>query len=603
MLGSMKTQEISVLVTGGTGLIGRWLLAELTQQRAVAALVRRASERGAELRDFVDAHGGDSRRLLVVEGDVEEPTLGLSDDFAGVRDVHHLAARFAFGLTPEQAQRANVEGSRHVAEWALARPALRRFVYLGGYRMMHLSHQLGGDSPLSESARQRLYRDHGAYEASKHESYFVVRELAARRGLRWTAVHPSSVIGDSRTGETTQITGLGETVERLWQGRLPALVGTERTFVPLVTVDYLARFLASVPERDETLGQELCVLDPQTPRLPSLVRQMAAHLRIPAPQKTLPVGLIRALPQAISGVNEESLSFLSEDSYDTTTAEAHAAAVGLRQPSIETSVARWCDHLIATRFGADPGADRGTFRGGVYCVGDPGTADIVYLHGLPWNGDAWKPVAAQVSGSQARVDLPGLGRSAPSSLDDAAWLDALLAGRTRPVVLVGHSLGTAMAVRYAHAHPDKVRALVLVSPAFLQRAAPRSLRIRPLVSLLLRRSTPLGLGRRLLAEQTAESVSRPALVSACADLGRSGVASRAARALARASSGPVRARLRQQLDEITAPVLLVHGSKDPLELATNRQVRVVEGAGHALHLTRGAEVAAIIEGFSAVARA
>jgi pimeloyl-ACP methyl ester carboxylesterase len=233
----------------------------------------------------------------------------------------------------------------------------------------------------------------------------------------------------------------------------------------------------------------------------------------------------------------------------------------------------------------------------VYCVGDPVTADVVYLHGLPWNGEAWKPVADRVRGSHARVDLPGLGRSAPTHLDDAAWLERLFAGRTEPVVLVGHSLGCAMAVRYAHAHPGKVRAMVLVSPAFLQRAAPLRLRLRPLVALALRRSTPSGLGRRLLSEQTEESPSRPAVVSACADLGRSGVAARAAQALAKASSRPVRARLRQQLDELAARVLIVHGSNDPLEAATNRPVRVIEGAGHAVHLTRRNEVAAIVDAF------
>lgn len=351
MLGGMKTSEVEVLVTGGTGLIGRWLLAELTRTRKVAALVRRAGERGAELGAFVDAHGGDSRRLLVVEGDVEEASLGLAEGFEGVRDVHHLAARFAFGLGAEEARRANVEGALHVAEWALARPALRRFVYLGGYRMLHASGVLGGEGVLTDAARGRLYREHGAYEASKHESFAALRRFAAERGLRWTAVHPSSVIGDSRSGETTQVTGLGETVGRLWAGRLPALVGSERTFVPLVTVDYLARFLATVPERVETEGQDLVVLDPATPRLPALVRQIAGHLGVRAPSMVLPLWLVRGLPRGLTGVEPESLSFLTEDAYDTTTADAHAEAVGLVRPSIETSVQRWADHLVATRFG------------------------------------------------------------------------------------------------------------------------------------------------------------------------------------------------------------------------------------------------------------
>jgi pimeloyl-ACP methyl ester carboxylesterase/nucleoside-diphosphate-sugar epimerase len=590
--------EAEVLVTGATGLIGRWLLAELTKTRSVAALVRRAAERRSELCAFVDAHGGDSSRLLVVEGDVEQPSLGLTAGFERVRDVYHLAALFAFGLGADEARRCNVDGSLHVATWALARPALRRFVFLGGYRMMHSSVAGATEGPLPESEREALYREHGAYEASKHDAYRTIRSFAAERGLRWTAVHPSSVIGDSRTGETTQTTGIGATVEKLWEGRLPALVGTERTFLPLVTVDYLARFLASVPERAETLGQDLCVLDQATPKLPELVRRIAAHLGVPAPSRVLPLGLVRALPQAITGLAPESLRFLTEDAYDTTAADAHAAAMGLVQPAIDVAVQRWCDYLVATRFLAQPGDDRGTLREGAYHVGDPGTADVVYLHGLPWNGDAWKPVADRVGGSSARVDLPGLGRSTPSDLDDVAWLDRLLAQRTRPVVLVGHSRGAAMAVRYAHAHPGKVRGVVLVSPAFLQRAAPVYLKLRPLVALTLRRSTSADLARRLLPEHAGAPLGTSAVASARVDLQRKGVASRIARSLAQATSRRVRATLRRQLDELEPGVVLVHGSRDPLEIATDRVVYVVDGAGHAPHLTRTDEVAAIIAAFA-----
>ncbi|WP_394836019.1 SDR family oxidoreductase [Pendulispora rubella] len=349
----MRNADIEVLVTGGTGFVGRWLLAALTARgRRVAAVVRRAAARSEELADFVAAIGGDPQRLMLVEGDVQAPSLGLEGAFAGVRDVFHVAGRYAFGMEAGEARRANVEGSLHAAEWALARPTLRRFVFVGGYRMTRPVPGLSRDAyPLREAEQSRLYRRHGAYEASKHESYLALQHFAKGRALLWTSVHPSSVIGDSRTGQTTQVLGLGDMVERLWRRKLPALVGTPRTFVPLVTVDYLASFLASVPERAETLGQELCVLDTATPPLPDLIRAVATHLGVSAPRLLLCAGLVRALPKALTGVEPETLSFLSEDRYDTAAAEAHATATGLEHPPLLTSVTRWCDYLVSTGFG------------------------------------------------------------------------------------------------------------------------------------------------------------------------------------------------------------------------------------------------------------
>ena len=590
----MNASDIDVMVTGGTGLIGRWLLAELTRTRNVAAVVRRAKDRTAELREFVSAHGGDARRLTVVDGDVETPGLGLTESFDAVRDVFHVAARFAFRLDPTEARRANVDGSLNVAEWARSRRSIRRFVYLGGYRMMAPSSPLRGHSwPLSDSERAHLYLHHGAYEASKHESYLAIRDFAARHALPWTGVHPSSVIGDARTGETTQTTGFGDLVARLWNGQLPALVGSKRTFLPLVTVDYLARFLATVPDRNETEGEDLCVLDPSTPDLPELVRAVAHRLGVAAPGRILPPRLVRALPRALTGVEPESLGFLSEERYDVTTAEAHASAVGLARPPIDESVERWTDFLVSTRFGDEPHADRGSFRGGVFSVGDPRTADVLYLHGLPWNGDAWKSVADRVGAPHARVDLPGLGRSAPMKVDDGTWLDRLLEKRSKPIVLVGHSLGAAMAVRYAHDNPARVAGLVLVSPAFLQRRAGFFLRIPAAVSLSLRRAKPAALAARLVPELTA--AAHPAVVSACFDLRQRGVSARVAKALTKASREKIRQTLREQLESLRVPVTIIHGDQDPILFSTRHPVHTIERAGHNPHISRPEAVAALIE--------
>ncbi|GAA5152846.1 hypothetical protein GCM10023321_22130 [Pseudonocardia eucalypti] len=329
------------LVIGGSGLIGRWLLPELTRRgRTVAALLRNAEDRADELRGWVVGHGGDPALLVVVDGDLTRPGLGLAAELTGVRDVYSLGARYAFGLDPDEARRTNVQGVLEAVRWTAGLPAPRRFVHISGYRV--------GSNHLAAPDYRR-----GAYEASKVEAHRAVLALTAELGVPVTVVNPPTVIGDSATGETTQYVGLASMVRDLHRGRLPALPGGRETWVPVVTSDYLARFLAAVPEHAPDRA-ELWPLDESTPYLPELIRRFAHRLGVRAPRFRVPTGLLRVLPPRLTGADPETLSFLSSDTYPTASARAMADRAGLRQPPLPAALDAWVDHLVATDFGRRP---------------------------------------------------------------------------------------------------------------------------------------------------------------------------------------------------------------------------------------------------------
>lgn len=124
--------------------------------------------------------------------------------------------------------------------------------------------------------------------------------------------------------------------------------------------------------------------------------------------------------------------------------------------------------------------------------GDRAAPAIVCLHGILEQGAAFGPLAAHLVGLGYQVvapDLRGHGRSAhtPSCTtyqlaDLAADLDAIVRHlECPPVVLVGASLGAAVAALFAASRPDAVRGLLLVEPPLqrpgdarraLSRAAP-----------------------------------------------------------------------------------------------------------------------------------
>ncbi|MGW4420499.1 alpha/beta fold hydrolase [Streptosporangium sp. NPDC004631] len=592
--------EPDTLVVGATGFIGRWLTAELLARgRQVAVTVRGGPARGAELRAWLREHGVDERALTVVTADITRPGLGLvtagRDRLSSVQDVFNAAAVFRFGLGREEARRANVDGALNVLRWAGTRPRLRRLIHISGYRV-------GAETPsypAPENELTKLYRRHGAYEASKREGDAAVRVLAAEEGVPLTAVHPATVIGHSISGEAGQYIGLADVIEKLWTGRLPVLAGSRRTFVPVVTVDHLARFLAAVPEHDREPYRAHWVLDDATPELPDLVALLARHLGVREPRAVAPVGLVRRLPRALTGVDPETLTFLSEDRYDTSSADALAKAAGLSHPPVHDALRRWSDRLVTERFGAAQPPLKGGFHlvagARTHLAGDRVSPGYVLLHGLPLNAEAWQGVLPELNDTALVADLPGLGRSSRSAGDPADWLTELLSPvRTRPI-LVGHSAGTAPALRYAHAHPERVAGLVLVSPYFLQRRARWHLRTPALSGPLLRTASARRLGKALLGSEGADLARRRSLDDAVAQLRRPGVARRTARWLNRAQRQAERAELRELTATCPVPVHLVAGEFDPLIGAPlDVAVTVVAGAGHHPQLSHPVQVAAAV---------
>jgi dienelactone hydrolase len=95
---------------------------------------------------------------------------------------------------------------------------------------------------------------------------------------------------------------------------------------------------------------------------------------------------------------------------------------------------------------------------------------IIYVHGTPGSAQAWvnyveRPVNHSYS---IALDRPGFGQSTPelavtSLHDQAAAVLALMPTDGRQVILVGHSLGGPVIAQVAAEYPGRVKALVLLA--------------------------------------------------------------------------------------------------------------------------------------------
>ncbi|MFC4913054.1 alpha/beta fold hydrolase [Actinomadura gamaensis] len=586
----MSATERHALVFGATGFIGRHLVLELGRAGVRVSVATRSPESARRLADWLAEHGC-AEAPADLRADFTGPTLlpdALPDDCGDVTEVYNCAAAYRFGMTVDEARRANVDSVRAIVAFAARLPRLRRLVHVSGYRV-------GGRAEASwtEEQRRTAYRTLGAYEASKVEADLVLRAEADRLALPWTVVNPSVVVGDSVTGESDQYIGLATTLKDLWNGALAAVPGNARTFVPVVAVDHLARFMTLLPTDRAAERASYWLLDDDTPTLPDLLTLVAGHYRTRTPALRVPVPVIRRLPRWITKADPEVLTFLSSDRYPTASARDLADRHGLAMPDTATTIRRWADHLAARRFGDAPGrARRFTTPGGfrTFELGEPDAPTLV-LPGLPVNADTWAPVIARLKDARA-VDLPGLGLSAGHPGDWPAWLAALLA-ETGPAHLVGHSIGAAAALDAASARPDAVDRLTLVAPFFLQPHPGRTVRWTPLTRRYLRRVRPADLARRL----TGDTASADALETSVADLRRS-TAATAARLLASTGRTTWRDDLQTKLQRYPGTVHIITGSNDPLtpqarallEAHPRATLTVIPGAGHHPQLTHPDEL-------------
>lgn len=108
----------------------------------------------------------------------------------------------------------------------------------------------------------------------------------------------------------------------------------------------------------------------------------------------------------------------------------------------------------------------------IHRYGPPGPFRILAIHGLGGHGQRWRTLATQhlPDIAVAAPDLIGHGRSsysAPWTIDAnvTALADMVRIESERPVLVIGHSFGGAIALNLAAAHPDLVSGLILLDPA------------------------------------------------------------------------------------------------------------------------------------------
>lgn len=256
----------SILITGGTGILGSWVLAKaLERGYAPVVLMRDATlDHARDRLRAVLALPGCAHRLdeiSIVLGDTCTPGLGLSDAQRDtIRDglgmVIHCAASISFNPKKDfELQAANVDGLRHMMDLLDGTDVPLYHVstaYVAGMHSGRVMEQELLDTPCKNT-----------YERTKREAEHIFRDALQSGKARGAVFRPSIIVGAENDGLISQFHNfysILRMVDVIQHGLLPAgeslrLQGNPTSTLNLAPVDWVAEALWKIVEREGASGQ------------------------------------------------------------------------------------------------------------------------------------------------------------------------------------------------------------------------------------------------------------------------------------------------------------------------------------------------------------
>ena len=233
---------------------------------------------------------------------------------------------------------------------------------------------------------------------------------------------------------------------------------------------------------------------------------------------------------------------------------------------------------------------------------NPTSTPIILIHGAGGSHLHYPPELRRLNGFQvAALDLPGHGKSeglGKQNINDYVkniqnFMDAM---NLPAAIIIGHSMGSAIALQLALNAPDRVLALVILGSGSRLRVAPSIL------------------------ENTANEATFPLAVKTIIEWSFGTETSPRLKELAQKRMSETRPAVLhgdfvacnafdvgEQLTEIEKPTLIICGTEDKMTLPKyskvlheqipNSELALIEGAGHMVMLEKPREVAEAIEHF------
>src|SRR5438552_1606756 len=356
---------MAYFVTGATGFIGRFLVANLLKRgKPVYVLVRKSSQKKlAELRSH---WGATDAQVIAIIGDLAKKNLGVAEadvkKLAGkIEHFFHLAAIYDLKASAEAQQQANVDGTRNAVQFAKS-VAAGCFHHVSSIAAAGLYDGVFREDMFEEAEDL----DH-PYFKTKHDAEAIVRRECKRP---YRIYRPGFVVGDSKTGYIDKIDGpyyffkAIQKMRELFPPWVPT-IGIEGGRINIVPVDFVADALDYLAHKKGLGGKCFHLTDPAPHRVGEVLNifAKAGH----APQMTMRInakmfgfipapilyglGSLSPVKRAIKvvltdlGIPRDVFQFVNWPTrYDNREAAKALKGSGIEVPALESYAAKLWDY-------------------------------------------------------------------------------------------------------------------------------------------------------------------------------------------------------------------------------------------------------------------
>ena len=287
---------MSYFVTGATGFIGRHLVEQLLKRDGTIYVLVREGSRG-KVDALAERVRADEGRIVPVVGDIHKPGLGVERFQEPIDHLFHLAAVYDVEADEDASMRANVEGTRHVVEFANSHE-VGRFHHVSSIAVAG-SYKGVFQEDMFDEAQELPHH----YHRTKYDSEKLVREGAEPKTLIF---RPGIVVGHSETGEMDKIDGpyyffkLIQKLRNAFPQWVP-LAGPEGGQTNIVPVDFVARaldYIAHLPD-EELPGDTFHLVNPEPMSVGGAINTFAKAAHAPQFAMRIDSHLTNAIPKPV----------------------------------------------------------------------------------------------------------------------------------------------------------------------------------------------------------------------------------------------------------------------------------------------------------------